>query len=145
MQINYDNPIYPVQPRNVVGCGVNNLYKTIDPFQRWERTAVGPASIKHLYTGIPNWYPYRTITRPVGTMYESDYSQFHDSGVGDGKRISYHSKIYPLTNRHVRERRIYSSKLLPYADYYDQIKHPISRGGNTLNSTMQNYPAAYAP
>lgn len=143
------NPQYPRQPLYNPYCGVNQIYQTIPsssphPPTAWETTAVGPASMKHIYTGIPNWYPYMKITRPVGTMYEHDYSQFHNSGVGQGKRISYQYKVYPFTDRNVRESREYADYVLPYMDFRDWEKYPIIRDAS-LNSSLQTHPYPYIP
>lgn len=143
------NPYYPEQPGYSSKCGVNQIYQTLPPSSPhnttyWETTAVGPSSIKHLYTGVPNYYPYREITRPVGTMYEHDYSQFHESGVGRGKRISRHYKVYPFTNRNVREVRDYADYMLPYMDFRAWTKYPVERD-SSLNSSLQFHPRAYTP
>jgi len=134
-QVNYYNPSYPSQPCYDWRCPVNELYKTLpattnrgDPWP-WEYTAAGPSSIKHLYTGIPNWYPIRKISRPVGTMYESDFGEFE----AFGKRLSYHYKVYPLTNRHAREVNPYKDQILPYMDMSQWTKHPI-RDDKSLNN-----------
>jgi hypothetical protein len=145
---NFLEPDYPTGPEFDRRCPINQIYKTIpsshdDYPTRWERTAIGPASMKHLYSGIPNWYPIQTINRPVGTMYEHDYSLFHKTGVGKGKRISYHHKIYPFTDRNVREVKQYADYMLPYPSWEDKFKHPVKRGTN-LNSPMQYQPYAYS-
>ena len=149
----YYNPGYPAQPPYHPGCGVNEIYKTIPPTPpyapgegtEFETTAVGPSSIKHLYSGIPNFYPYRRITRPVNSLYGHDYSQYHSHGAqGKGKRISYHYKVYPLTNRHAREVQEYSDELLPYMDMSEWTKHPVRRDAS-VNSPLQDYPQAYIP
>jgi hypothetical protein len=139
------NPDY-VDPKI---CGVNQIYQSLPPSSPhnptyWETTAAGPSTIKHLYSGIPNWYPFQKITRPVGTLYEHDYSQFHETGSGKGKRISYHYKPYPLTDRNVRETREYADVILPYMDIRNFIKYPIQRD-STLNSSLQSQPQAYIP
>jgi hypothetical protein len=148
-------PNYPQQLEYNPMCPINQIYKTL-PYNsygsdescgsdessvKWERTAVGPASVKHLYSGIPNWYPIQTISRPVETMYGRDNSQFHKSGVGRGKRISYHHKVYPFTDRHVREVKDYANYMLPYPTWND--KNPVIRDAN-LNSSMQYQPYAYS-
>lgn len=143
------NPYYPQTPNIDPNCGVNQIYQSLPPSSPhnptfWEKTAVGPSSIKHLYTGIPNWYPYRKIVRPVGTLYEHDYSQFHENGSGTGKRISYHYKPYPLTDRNVRETREYADVILPYMDMRTFTKHPVKRD-TTINSSLQFHPNPYYP
>jgi len=134
-QVDAWNPSYPKQPCYDWNCGVNEVYKTLPETTNegrpwpWELTAAGPSSIKHLYTGIPNWYPIRKINRPVGTMYENEFGEFE----AYGKRSSYHFKVYPLTHRHAREVRVYSDKILPYMDNREWTKHPI-RWDASLNS-----------
>jgi len=144
------DPVYPKQPGYDPYCPINQIYQSLPsssphPPTGWQTTAVGPASIKHLYTGIPNWYPMQSITRPVGTMYEHDYSQFHEVGAaGRGKRISYQYKVYPFTNRNVRETRIYSDYILPYMDWQSLVNHPVQRD-QSLNSSLQTEPQPYVP
>jgi len=141
---NYDDPSYPSQPVYNNQCAVNEIYKTIPNDIPWVREASGPATIKHLYTGIPNFYPYRKMSKPYDSLYGYDLSQFHKSGVGEGKRISYTYKVYPLTNRHARETREYADKLLPYMDFREWTKYPVERDA-TLNSPLFKHPNAYLP
>jgi len=143
------NPYYPSQPGYNPDCGVNQIYQTLPPSSpnnptEWETVAVGPTTIKHLYSGIPNWYPFQRMRRPVGTLYEHDYSQFHETGVGVGKRISYQYKPYPFTDRNVREVREYADFMLPYPDSRNWVKHPVQRD-STVNSYLQKHPNPYIP
>ena len=143
------DPVYPEQPPFNPGCPINQIYQSLPPSSpnyptMWEKTAIGPTSVKHLYTGIPNWYPFQTIKRPIGTMYEHDYSQFHETGVGRGKRISYQYKAYPLTNRNVRETRVYADHMLPYPSWTYMTNHPVKRD-STLNSSLQYQPYSFYP
>jgi len=145
------NPYYPQQPAFDPNCDVNELYQSLPPGNlspqgptAWESTAAGPSSIKHLYTGIPNWYPIRKITRPVNTLYGHDYSQFHQTGVGKGKRISYTYKPYPLTDRNVREVNVYGDYILPYMDFRAWTKHPVRRDAS-VNSYLHYHPNPYIP
>jgi hypothetical protein len=135
----YNFPVYPVQPTYNEDCDVNVLYKTLPEKQGWETVANGPSSIKSLYSNIPNYYPYQMKSRPVGTMYGQDNSQFHQSGVAKGKRIGYHAKLYPLTNRHVTEVRDYADSLIPYVN--DVQKTQVITDAS-LNSSLQYYPHA---
>lgn len=123
---NYQD-LYPKQPDYNPGCGINQVYKTI-PRQgvEWETTAVGPATIKHLYTGVPNYYPIRKITRPKNTLYGHDFSQFQKVP-GGYKRLSYQYKVYPFTHRHSREIRNYSDELLPYMNNEEWTKYPVKK------------------
>lgn len=143
------SPVYPQQPLFDRNCEVNQIYQSLPPSSpniptKWEYTAVGPSSMKHLYSGIPNYYPYQKIYRPIGTLYEHDYSQFHENGVGKNKRISYHYKPYPFTDRNVREVRTYSDYILPYMDTRSFTKHPV-KYDSSLNSSLQKMPKAFIP
>ena len=123
----------PREPMHDPRCGINVRYKTLPDYidcpekgaysrPGFEDQAVGSSSVKHLYSGIGNYYPVQRIRRPVNTMYGMDLSQF----AVNGKRISYHYKSYPLTNRHVRETREYTSgPLLPYMDTKEWTRHPV--------------------
>lgn len=128
---NHYYPRFPEQPEFVEGCQTNVIYKTLPEGHPTELISAGPASMKHLYGG-PNYYPVQHIQRPVGTMYESDLSMYH-VGVAKDKRISYHHKAFPLTNRHVREVREYADYILPYMDFRAWTKHPVKRE-QSLNS-----------
>jgi len=146
IQVDDYNPTYPEEPTYKQYCGVNSRYKTILPGTTWENVAAGPASIKHLYTGVPNYYPIRTMTKPVGTMYQIDNSQYGIMGSGQSRRLSYQYKLYPLTHRYVREISHYASddEILPYMNMADWTKYPIIRDAS-LNSPLQIHPKAYYP
>jgi len=137
------NPYYPQTPIYNPVCSVNQTYQTLSGDNtKWITTAIGPSTVKHLYTGIPNWYPIRQITRPVNTFYGKDNSLYHKTGVGRGKRITYHRQLYPLTDRNVREDRLYSDYMLPYPDTRKWTKHSV-RNDASLNSPLQYEPFPY--
>ena len=142
VQHNQLDVVYPRQPSHNSCCGVNEVYQTISPHQDYTTTAVGPATIKHLYTGIPNWYPVQKITRPNDTLYNSDYYQTHLIGSGQGKRIGYRYKPYPFTDRNVRETREYTDYILPYNDFRAWTKYPVIRDSSVNNPDL-NEPRAY--
>ncbi len=137
------NPVYPSQPGYCKNCGVNSIYQTLpeNPSVGWEIKPFN-TTVKHLYTGIPNYYPVQTITRPVGTLYEHDFSQMMTSGASYGKRLSYQPKYYPFTNRNVKEFREYSDEILPYMDWRNWTKHPIKRD-SSVNSDLHQFPNPY--
>ena len=126
-RITIDNRVaeYPRQPPYDPQCPVNVAYKTLSHSGvcdvKFKDVAVGPASIKQLYSGLPNHYPLQRTVRPCNTMYGMDLSQFHENG----KRMSYHYKVWPLTHRHVRETREYSSEILPYMDNREWTRYPV--------------------
>ncbi|MDB4769332.1 hypothetical protein OAG24_00055 [bacterium] len=148
-------PSYPAQPGYTPTpscegdrCYVNQRYKTLPKGFPMETVAAGPSSMKHLYTGVPNYYPIQKIMKPIGSMYEADFSQYNQAG----KRMSYHYKVYPFTHRHAREVREYenwepycnmltdghspipgSSGLLPYMSFENWTKYPVIRD-STLNN-----------
>jgi len=140
-------PIYPKEPKYCRQCPINEIYQSLPPTNpcqpiEWERVAAGPTSMKHIYTGLPNFYPYQTLSRPKNTLYGHDFSQYHRTGVGKGKRISYGYKPYPLTDRNVRETRLYANYLLPYTDTRNWTRHPVQTD-TTVNSPLQEEPYAY--
>lgn len=149
------NPFYPQQPDYSPTCGVNVIYRTLPPYNPptehnggptyWETTVAGPASIKSLYTGIPNYYPPMLITRPVDTLYGHDYSLFHKGGSGTGKRMGYQAKMFPLTDRNVREYREYSEHIIEPPNFMSRVKHPVVVKDLSLNSPLQVLPQAYRP
>ncbi len=124
--VNYMDPSYPRQPHFNPNCGVNEIYKTLPHPWPWERSVAGPSSMKHIYSGIPNYYPPMYINRPVGTMYNADFSQIGPYG----KRFSYHSKMYPLTHRHAREVREYADYILPYMYPEQSTLLPRTKGAS---------------
>ena len=62
------------------------------------------------------------VSRPVGTMYRHDLSQYGP----DGKRESYHFKAYPFTHRHVRE-DVTHLPMIHYQGIDELTKYPIVR------------------
>lgn len=138
-------PVYPDPPGYCGECGVNVIYQTLpeNPNVGWETKAFGTTS-KHLYSSVPNYYPVQRITRPVGTLYEHDFSQMFNGGASYGKRMSYQPKYYPFTNRNVREFREYDDVILPYMDWRAWTKHPVKRD-SSVNSPLHNYPNPYIP
>ena len=134
--VNYMDPSYPRQPRFDPNCGVNEIYKTLPSPWPWESSMAGPSSMKSIYTGIPNYYPPMRINRPVGTLYEADFSQIGPYG----KRLSYHSKMYPLTHRHAREIREYADYMLPYVSPEQSTLLPVTRDAS-LNLPLRAFPS----
>ena len=130
------DPSYPRQPHFDPNCGVNEIYKTLPHPWPWESSVAGPASMKHIYSSVPNYYPPMRINRPVGTMYEADFSQIGPYG----KRFSYHSKMYPLTHRHAREVRQYADYILPYVDPGRSTLLPRTRDAS-LNLHFRSLPS----
>lgn len=139
------DPIYPKAPGHCDNCGVNVIYQTLPTGRNvgWE-TQPFNATVKHLYSGVPNYYPVQTITRPVDTLYGQDFSQMFTGGASVGKRMSYQPKYYPFTNRNVKEFREYSDDILPYMDFRPWTKHPVIRDAS-LNSPLHVYPNSFVP
>lgn len=123
IQTNLYNVQYPPQAPYNENCFVNQTYQTLP--EGWPRklSPVGPSSIKHIYTGIPNYYPIRYINNPNETLYDADFSQF---GVF-GKRISYGAKLYPYTDRYNREVEEYADFILPQPDLRNYTQYPVVR------------------
>lgn len=134
--LNYMKPTYPQQPRFNPSCGVNEVYKTLPNPWPWESSIAGPTSMKHIYTGIPNYYPPMRINRPVGTLYDADFSLIGPYG----KRYSYTSKMYPLTDRYAREVREYADYMLPYMEPEQSTVLPVTRD-TSLNLPLNALPS----
>jgi hypothetical protein len=134
--VNYMDPSYPRQPPFRPNCGVNEIYKTLPQPWPWESKVAGPSTMKHIYTGIPNFYPPMRIYRPVETMYGADFSQIGPYG----ERFSYTSKMYPLTHRHAREVREYADYMLPFVDIEDRTLYPRTRDAS-LNLHFRSLPS----
>lgn len=101
------------RPRRDAQCEVVDVALTLPPTFPRERVVVNPTQ-RRLYMrdaegkNAQNWYPPQTINRPVGTMYERDFSQFQPNG----KRVSYTRMMYPLHDRVVRETSTFSNVVL---------------------------------
>lgn len=125
-KLNVRYPEFREPIKNNDKCTIAEIYKTRRPGQKVECGAVGPSSIKHIYTGIPNFYPIRRKCHPRDSLYKEDLSQFIPAG-GVEKRQSYTYKIYPFTHRHVRELREYADYSIPieYVDVRHMTKIPV--------------------
>lgn len=134
--VNYMSPSWPKQPGYSHECGVNEVYKTLPDPWPFERPVAGPTSMKHIYTGVPNYYPDMHVYRPVNTLYGADFSQIGPYG----KRESYTYKVYPLTHRHAREVREYANYMLPYMSYTDWTLYPVIQDAS-LNLTDRSLPS----
>lgn len=130
IQRDYYHPVYPKQPCHNSECSINLMYKTLPEFTNsgkpwpWSYSAAAPTSMKHIYTGIPNYFPHQMISKPVGTMYESEFQQ---TGEIYDKRLSYHWKAYPFTHKHIREKPMYAPYILPAMSVRDWTKYPVIR------------------
>lgn len=116
---------YPVQPPYCPGCPVNVKYDTLP--NSWPRhtTVMGPSNVKHLYTGIPNYYPPQIISRPIGTMYDTDLSRFGPHG----NRETYGFQAYPFMQHSIQETREYSDSFIPVLDLKELTKYHTVRDG----------------
>lgn len=128
IQRDYYHPTYPKQICHNHHCGTNIKHKGLPELDcegnpwPWSYTAAGPTTMKHIYTGIPNYFPPQMISRPLNTMYGNEFQQTDDVY---GKRQSYHWKAYPFTHKHIREKRVYSSQILPYMSVSNWTRYPI--------------------
>ncbi len=148
------NPYYPSTPPFNSTCPLNQIYRTLPPYNPptaesggptyWTQEPASPISMKSIYTGVPGYYPMMQNIHPIDTMYGHDYSMFHKFGSGEGKRMSYHMKMYPLTDRNVREFRQYAPDIIPAPDMIQAMKQPVMTH-TTLNSPLQVLPQAYMP
>jgi hypothetical protein len=101
------------------GCPVNQKAAVIpaDGKCHYARVAIGPTSIKHLYNTSADGkasYDQRFAIRAVGTMYDSDFTQTHSTGVGRGKVLGGgHFKTTPMTDRLIRDDGDFTDYTLP--------------------------------
>lgn len=62
-------------------------------------------------------YPPVMKDRPVDSLYGMDLTKHESSGAVSGIRVKHgHRKIYPITDRNVKEMRCWSSNILPFID-----------------------------
>lgn len=92
-------------------CGLNQQAQLIPSnCVRRELVPMSPSNVKHLYDPTPNNYEQRYQSKPVGTLYSHQFKETWPSGLGRQKVLGGgHYKVYPLTNRLVREVRDYTS------------------------------------
>ena len=117
--------MYPEQPAYRPDCPNNVKYDTLPDAWPRRETIMGPTSMKHIYTGIPNYYPPMKLSRPIGTMYEADLSRFSPHG----RRESYGFQAYPFHHQSNFETREYSDSFIPVLDYFDFTKYKTLRDG----------------
>ena len=92
----------------------------------------GPTTIKSLYTGIPNYYPYIRKVTPVNTMYGIDSSARN----GHGYLQNYQTMLYPRTGYSPKEYRNYVPDYLPVPDIRNWTKHRIITGVNAAGHSF---------
>ena len=116
---------YPTQPGYDPNCAVNQDYDTLPNTWPRHHTVLGPATLKKLYTGVPNYYPPQGLSVPIGTMYDIDTGKF----APDGRRVSYGAQFYPFSNRMIREIRPYSGETLPVPQLFQMTHyHTVKEG-----------------
>lgn len=116
---------FPVQPPYNPDCPVNQEYDTLSNHWPRQTTIMGPANVKHLYTGIPNYYPPQMLSRPIGTMYDTDQSRFGPHGI----RQTYGFQAYPFHAYQVQEVREYSDSFIPVLNLFELTKYHTVRDG----------------
>lgn len=116
---------YPVQPCFKSSCPTNIEFDTIPPNFPKQTTIMGPNSLKHLYTGIPNYYPQQTITKPYNSMYGYDTSSYGAHGI----RQSYGFQIYPYHHFSPREIREVSDTFIPVLKQMEHTKYQTQKDG----------------
>lgn len=91
-----------------------------DPNQRgWVSKAITTSSEKHLYSPYLFDYGQMFTTYPMGTLYDSDFSQTYPTGLGREKIIGGgHYKVWPLTNAHIFETRDYTNTYFKRPDWH---------------------------
>ena len=112
-------PAWPTQPDYCNRCGVNVTLNTLPTGWPMRKEIIGNFS-KALYTGIPNYYPYLYRYKPVGTLYDNYF--------GDNRHPR-QQKMFPFTDRNVKEKQEYAPYILPYPDIREWTKHPVEIAG----------------
>jgi hypothetical protein len=117
----------PKQPTYEASCHVNEKIQTIPEGFPMTTEVWGPTSLKHLYTAVPNYYPVQKQTRPYGSMYDSDLSQFDEYG----RRQSYQYQIDPFHHRNVKEILHYQKAnggqaFLPIPSTRQMVAYPLN-------------------
>ncbi len=90
--------VYPPPPSFSKTCSTNVDYETLPPDYPMRETILGPNSLKHLYRGRWNYPPQKMLV-PADSLYGYDSGKLGPYGT----RVSYGSKLYPLSHRHPRE------------------------------------------
>jgi hypothetical protein len=114
-------------------CPVNIEYDTISNNYPKQVSILGPSSLKHIYTGIPNFYPPMTKAIPYNTMYGPDLSSYGPFG----KRNTYGFQAFPFHSQSNREIREYTTGrewekipgIIPVLDLMKETRNPISYDG----------------
>lgn len=92
-------------------CPVNEQADLIPKGVHWQTVPMSPASVKHLYSETPLNYEDMYQSIPMGTLYDSNFSETYPTGLGRKKIIGGgHFKVWPLTNEHVFETRNYTEQ-----------------------------------
>lgn len=141
---NHDfTPFYPISPgfysvipgeNDINRCCPSNIeYDTISNNYPKQVSILGPSSLKHIYTGIPNWYPPMTKAIPYNTMYGPDLSSYGAFGT----RNSYGFMAYPFHHQSNREIREFTRGnnaeavpgIIPVLNLMEQTKNPVLYDG----------------
>ena len=107
-------------------CPVNEQAQLIPDPDLWETVPMAPTTLKHQYSPIPMNYPEMKITRPKGTLYDQNFVETYPTGMGRRKIIGGgHYKVYPLTNRHVIESRVYTDYYFPRPKWSTEYRNEL--------------------
>lgn len=120
------NYIYPKEPSVCKKCPSNVDYDVPPRDQEWNTTILGPTNLKHIYTGIPNYYPIQKLTRPYNSLYGKDLSKYNEIG----ERQTYGAQVYlPPMNYSPIEVRQYSKDVIPILDLFQLTKYKVKHEG----------------
>lgn len=111
----------PVNGRCLVNVDNDTPENTLDGLRR--EMQLGPASIKNLSTGIPNFYPTQKISKLVGTS-DLDLSKWEKNG----KRISYGYQVVPFHHFMPRDVQEYGF-VIKGQNLFEYTKYPLAREG----------------
>lgn len=116
---------YPLESNYDPFCPINIEFDTLSNGFPKRTTIMGPNSLKHLYTGEPNFYPQQTITKPLNSLYGYDTSSYGPHRI----RQSYGFMPYPYHHYSPREVREVSDTFIPVLKQMDQTHYHTQRDG----------------
>lgn len=116
---------YPIQSSYTPFCPTNIEIDTLSNGFPKQTTIMGPNSLKHLYTGVPNYYPQQTISKPFNSLYGYDTSSYGPHGL----RQSYGFMAYPYHHYSPKENHEVADTFIPILKQMDQTKYKTLQDG----------------
>ena len=104
----------------------------------WQKKALAPSSVKHLYSEKLFDYQHVYGNVPKGTLYDHDFSRTYPTGLGREKVIGGgHYKTWPLTNWHVLEVQDYTDGYYPILEPQYWVGSEIQTQPNHVHSNWR--------